>query len=160
MCTGGQDSQAFQEWRFSLKKSGCYQTCTIVRYFKKGSIVRCFCKVRQLTPEMPLGNYWLVSSSSNEPLVVVDCRLPAGQPHTECVHQVVVVSGDHHDWTPFTRICTRLSLLPAPLSFSKASAGLLLPIVLPRFEAGVNQPETLYTENDEVWRTCHRKKTQ
>lgn len=142
------------------KKSGCYQTCTIVRCFKEGSIIRCFfCKIRQLTAEMPLGNYWLVSNCSNGPLVV-DCRLPAGQPHTESVHQVFVMNGDHHDWTAFTRICTRLSLVPACLTFSKISAGLLLPIVLPCFEAGVNQPETLYTDNFEVWRTSQGKKSQ
>lgn len=53
-------------------------------FFKKGSIIRCFYKRRQLTAEMPLGIYWLVSSCSNEPLVVVDWRLPAGQPHLMC----------------------------------------------------------------------------
>lgn len=40
------------------------------------------------------------------------------------------------------------------------SAGLLLPIVSPCFEAGVNQPETLYTETDELWRAGQGKKTQ
>lgn len=60
------------------------------------------------------------------------------------------MNGDHHYWTAFTRLTTRLNALSAPFSSGKAFAGLLAPVAVPRFEVDVNQPETLHLENDQA----------
>lgn len=60
------------------------------------------------------------------------------------------MNGEHHYQTAFTRLATKRSPLSAPLSFGKASAGLLPPVAVPCFKVAVNQPETLNLENDQV----------